>query len=527
MPAQKVIGRGTWIDKLARELVEREQLLGRSLSMVRVESGLGASGVPHLGSLGDAVRAYGVKLALEDQGYGSELVAYSDDLDGLRKVPPGFPKDLGEHLAKPVSLIDDPFGEYDSYGARMSHLLLEGLDALGVQYRFQSARDAYASGLFQEQIHTILMNSERIGAKISEMVSQEKFRYRLPYFPVCGQCRRLYTAEAFEYVPDERKVRYRCRDAKIGSATAPGCGHDGESDIAKDLGKLAWKVEFAARWQALDVRFEAYGKDIMDSVRVNDWVSDSILGYPHPHHIRYEMLLDKGGRKISKSSGNVVTLQRWLRYGTAQSALLLLYKRIGGARELGLEDVPNLMDEYGELEDIYFGRTKVENGARLARSRGLYQYVNLLRPPENPGPRVSYRLLVELCRIFREERQERVAKKLAEYGLREYGAEIRRLVDLAGNYADDFGQEWPEVVLDGSTAKALVDLAHVLTAREDPENLQDTIFAIARSNAVPARDLFRSLYRILLNTDRGPRLGPFIMDIGRHKAGEAIRRHTG
>ena len=132
-------------------------------------------------------------------------------------------------------------------------------------------------------------------------------------------------------------------------------------------------MEFAARWQAFDVRFEAYGKDIMDSVKVNDWVSDEILNFPHPHHVKYEMFLDKGGKKISKSLGNVVTSQVWLKYGTPKSILLLLYKRITGARELGFEDIPDLMDEYNELENIFFGKIKIDNPAKATKLKGLYE----------------------------------------------------------------------------------------------------------------------------------------------------------
>ena len=205
MSKQEIIGKGTWIDKLAWELVEREKTLGRNTKLLKVESGLGASGIPHIGSLGDAVRAYGVKLALENFGYKSELVAYSDDLDGLRKIPEGFPSSLEEHLAKPVSLIPDPFGCHESYGMHMSSLLLEGLDRLDISYEFKRAYDTYQKGLLKEQIHTILINSEKIGNKIEELVGQEKYQKFLPYFPVCSNCNRLYTAEAYEYLQDEKK----------------------------------------------------------------------------------------------------------------------------------------------------------------------------------------------------------------------------------------------------------------------------------------------------------------------------------
>ncbi|NJK77660.1 MAG: lysine--tRNA ligase, partial [Nanoarchaeota archaeon] len=457
MSEQEIFGKGTWIDKLAHELLEREKELGRSLDLLKVESGLGASGVPHIGSLGDAVRAYGVKLALENYGFKSELIAYSDDLDGLRKIPEGFPDNLEKHLAKPVSLIPDPFGCHESYGMHMSSILLDGLDKMGIKYEFRRAKDTYNNGLLKDQIHTILQNSSKIGDKISELVGQEKYQKFLPYFPVCSNCDRLYTAEAFEYLADEKKVRYKCHDAEIGSKMIKGCNHEGEADIAKDLGKLAWKVEFAARWAAFDIRFEAYGKDIMDSVKVNDWVSDEILNFPHPHHIKYEMFLDKGGKKISKSLGNVVTGQKWMEFGSPKSILLLLYKRITGARELGFEDIPALMNEYNELEDIFFGKIKVDNDAKLIKSKGLYEYVNLLNPPKQPGIHVNYRLLVELAKMFKENRVERVTKKLLDYGvIKNSDPEIEKLIELAGNFADEFDQqEKVEVDMDESTKKVL------------------------------------------------------------------------
>ncbi len=527
MSEQTVIGKGTWIDKLASELLEREKSLGRDLDNIRVESGLGASGIPHIGSLGDAVRAYGVKLALENFGYKSELIAYSDDLDGLRKIPEGFPDSLEEHLAKPVSLIPDPFGCHDSYGMHMSSMLLDGLDKVGIQYEFRRAIETYKQGLLKEQIHTILQNSVKIGDKISELVGQEKYQKFLPYFPVCANCSHLYTAESFEYLSDERKVRYRCHDAEIGSKMIKGCGHEGEADIGKDLGKLAWKVEFAARWSAFDIRFEAYGKDIMDSVKVNDWVADEILEYPHPHHVKYEMFLDKGGKKISKSLGNVLTAQRWLEFGTPKSILLLLYKRITGARELGFEDIPSLMNEYNELEDVYFGKIKLDNQAKLVKSKGLYEYVNLLDPPKEAGVHVNYRLLVELGKIFKEKRTERVMKKLLDYGvIKKSTPEIEEVIELAGNFADNFNeQEKQELNINSITKKALKELVIALDGKIDPEDVQNTIYQIAKSNGVQPKDFFKILYQIILGTTRGPKIGPFISDIGRKQVAKTISEY--
>ena len=528
MSDKKIIGKGTWIDKLAYELVEREKSLGRNLELLKVESGLGASGIPHIGSLGDAVRAYGVKMALENFGYKSELIAYSDDLDGLRKIPEGLPKSLEEHLAKPVSLIPDPYGCHDSYGMHMSSILLDGLDKVGIEYKFKRAIDTYKQGLLGEQIHTILQNSTKIGEKISELVGQEKYQKYLPYFPVCANCNRLYTAEAIEYITDERKIKYKCHDAEISSKKIKGCGHEGEADITKDLGKLAWKVEFAARWSAFDIRFEAYGKDIMDSVKVNDWVADEILKTPHPHHVKYEMFLDKGGKKISKSLGNVLTAQKWLEFGSPKSILLLLYKRITGARELGFEDIPSLMNEYNELEDIYFGRIKVDNEAKLTKSKGLYEYVNLLNPPKQSGIHVNYRLVMELAKIFKEDRIERVMKKLIDYGvIKNPDPEVEKLIENAGNFADQYDeQEKIQVEIDDVAKKALKILLDALEDEEEPEDIQNTIYQIAKSNNVQPKDFFKILYQIILGTSRGPKIGPFISDIGRKQVSKMLAAHV-
>jgi len=518
------IGRGTWIDKLASELVAREEALGRDTSMIRVESGLGASGVPHIGSLGDAVRAYGVALALRDMGHRSELVAYSDDMDGLRRVPAGMEgAGLEEQVGRPVSSIGDPDGCHASYGAHMSSLLLGALDALGIEYEHMSAREAYAAGRFAGQAAEILGAAGRIGDHIAGATGQEKFRGALPYWPVCESCGRLYTAVAREHLGGGR-VSYECAGAEIGGRRVDGCGHAGEADAARGPGKLAWKVEFAARWDALDVRFEAYGKDIMDSVMVNDWVSENVLGRAPPHHVRYEMFLDRAGGKISKSSGNVLTPQEWLRYGTPQSLLLLLYKRIAGARRVGVEDVPQLMDELARLERLYFGAEDEPNAERAARLRGLYEYAHLLSPPPERQERAPYGLLVELARAFREDREAIVARRLVEYGtVREPGEALAESIRLAGRYADERaggGAGGSAAEMGEGARAALLEVADALDAGGDAHA---AVREASKRHGVQAREVFRAAYLALIGAPSGPRLGRFVDDIGPSRAAAMIR----
>lgn len=523
-----ILGKGTWIDKIAHDLISRENKLGRDTKLIRVESGLGASGIPHIGSMGDAVRAYGVTLALQNLGYESELIAYSDDMDGLRKIPSGLPDSLHKEIAKPVSEVSDPFGDcHASYGAHMSSLLLEGLDRVGVRYKFQSGTAAYKNNMLSKQIDTILRNSNRLGIGIQAMIGQDKYNQTLPYFPICQNCHRLYVAKAEKYFPEEMKVAYSCLDTRIGNETIKGCRYVGESNINNGNGKLAWKVEFAARWQAFDIRFEAYGKDIMDSVKVNDWVSSDILGYSHPLHLRYEMFLDKVGKKISKSKGNVLTPQMWLEYGTPESLLLLLYKRVTGTRHVSIDDIPSLMDEYDFYEDVYFGNALEENQIKLAKIRGIYEYINHLKPSSSPSKHVPYRLLVQQALLFSAdaERIDRIYGRLAKYGIAaEKNAIMTNKIRLASNWADDQGLQndrRSELDLTQKDKDALRELIQALREFKGKENnndspkiLQSRIFDISRRNEVGIKEFFTILYRILVGADRGPRIGNYVLDLG-------------
>jgi lysyl-tRNA synthetase class 1 len=538
MEEQVVIGKGTWIDKVADTLIKRERKLGRSIDLIRVESGLGASGIPHIGSMADAVRAYGIALALQNFGFKSELIAYSDDMDGLRKIPQGLPFWLQDHLAKPVSSIPDPFGScHSSYGIHMSSLLLEGLDKAGIKYRFQSGREAYKQGILVKQIDTILKNSTKLGQKIAEFVGQDKYTEVIPYFPVCQNCGRLYTAVAQQYLPEQKRVAYICQDTTIGKIPTRGCGNKGEADITKGEGKLAWKVEFAARWQALDIRFEAYGKDIMDSVRVNDWISDEVLSYHHPLHVRYEMFLDKSRKKISKSAGNVLTPQMWLRYGTPESILLLLFKRITGTRHVGLDDVPALMDEYDHYEDVYFGKIKEDNLAKVTKIKGVYEYINKLNPPREPGPHVPYQFIVQQASIFppNSDRDEKVFNRLLKYGLvKEKTDSIMRKVRLASNWADDnmAKDQKFQVLLSDSHLQAVKELIETINqfsglsdTADNAKNLQSKVFDIARANDIDTKEFFTLLYRMFVNADRGPRMGNYLLDLGIDRARSILERY--
>jgi len=522
-----VVGRGTWYDKMAAEVVKRERRLGRSLELLRVESGLGASGLPHVGSLADATRSYAVSLAIGDQGFSSELVAFSDDLDALRRVPQGFDPSLSRYLGYPVTSIPDPSKCHGSFGEHMSALLLEALNACGVQYRHMSGRDAYRRGLLNDQIDILLRNARRIGEIISEEVGQEKYTEVLPYFAICQNCGRL-TTRAYEFIPEEHRVLYACEGIELRGRWLPGCGHKGEADYTSGEGKLSWKVEFAARWAALDIRFEEYGKDIADSVRVNDRICREVLGREPPLHARYEMFLDKSGRKISKSAGNVFTPQVWFRYGSPLSLKLLTLKRFSGTRRLSVVDIPRYMDELDALEDIYFGAKGLADRREEQKLRGLYEYCHNLKPPARPSLHVPYNLLTYLVKVAPAgNRVGYVASMLRRYSYlkAEPPPELHTRVQYAASWAADFEEVREATVsLSPNESAAIRELIETLRAERPENEVQTAIFEIARRNDLDPPGFFQTLYQILLGATQGPRLGPYIIAMGRLNIVQALER---
>jgi lysyl-tRNA synthetase class 1 len=307
-------------------------------------------------------------------------------------------------------------------------------------------------------------------------------------------------------------------------------------DIRRGKGKLAWKVEFAARWQAFDIRFEAYGKDIMDSVRINDWVANEILNYAHPLHVKYEMFLDKIGKKISKSAGNVLTPQTWLRYGTPQSILLLLFKRITGTRHIGIDDIPALMDEYDIYEDVYFGKIKEDNHAKLTKIKGVYEFINHLKPPIEPDVHVPYRVLVHQASLFSgdEKKIDKVYERLRKYGIAKVKTDnLTRKIELAYNWSEDFLEEEKfEIEMKDNYKKAILDLIQAINSftgseqkPEAPKNLQSKVYDTARNNGIDPKELFTLLYKMLINSDRGPRIGNYILDLGIERTNSILKQY--
>jgi lysyl-tRNA synthetase class 1 len=528
--SEKMIGRGTWYDKMAARIIDREQKLGRSLDLIRTEMGIAASGFPHIGNLSDAARSFAVTLALREQGYNSELIAFADDKDGLRKVPAGLPNSLEEHLGCPVTDIPDIYGCHKSYGEHMALLLREALDKCGIEYKFISGTEVYKKGLFNKEIEAILSNAKKVGEIVREEVGQEKFLEALPYFAVCENCGRIYTTKAYDFLPEESKVLYGCEGMEVKGRWLEGCGHKGEVDYRKGDGKLSWKGEFAVRWKALDIRFEAFGKEVADSVRVNDRICREIFDWEPPSHAKYELFLDKSGKRMSKSAGVVFTPQTWFKYGSPQSLMLLLLKRFVGARPLDVTDIPPYMNEMDYLEDVYFGKKTVKDEKELTKLRGLFEYCWVMKPPSKPSVTVPYNLLTFLAKMAPKGNEEKfIVEKLRSYGYLQENQmlddDLRKRVEYASNWARDFEEikETP-VALASEEKEALREFVEVLKVEGDAEKIQNAVFNTAKNHGMQAADFFRIIYSVLIGVPQGPRLGPYVLAMGKQNVIDALNR---
>lgn len=527
-----------WLDKAAEQIVEREIKLKRKIKTFRTESGLGASGFPHIGSFGDVVRNFAVSLALKDHGVKSELIAYSDDFDGLRKVPLTLPNWLEKYIGVPVSNIPDPFGNcHNNFGEHMRSLLSESLDSAGIEYNHHSATEDYKKGIFNKNIEILLLNAEKIGEIVKKLTGQEKFLKALPFFPVCEKCGKIYTTRSYELLQKEHKVLYACDQEFTGKnlntgkkIIVKGCGHEGEASYFNGNGKVSWKAEFAMRWEELKIVFEALGKDILDAVKVNDEISREIMKFEPPLHVVYEMFLDKSGKKISKSYGNVFTPQVWFNYGSPKSLILLMLKRFEGTRELDVTDIPKYMDELNRLGKIYFGLEMAKDVRKLVNSKRLFEYVNFLKPGARPSLYVPYNTMLEIARIVPEKNQVKFAlEKLKELGIVEKAStalrkDIVSMLEFAKGWLRDFGEKKVITEISKRERTSIEELIETIRKEKDGERLQTRIFEIAKNNGIKPAKFFGLVYKMILESERGPRLGPYILEIGKEEIIEKLEQ---
>ncbi|QAY76759.1 lysine--tRNA ligase [Sphingosinicella sp. BN140058] len=498
-----------WPYEEARKLLKRYPN-GPDKGEIVFETGYGPSGLPHLGTFQEVARTLMVRHALTEMAdWPTRLIAFSDDMDGMRKVPPGVPNQemMLAHIDEPLSRVPDPYGcDHASYAAHNNNLLREFLDRFGFDYEFLSSSDCYGSGRFDAALRQVLRTYDEIMGVMLPTLREERRKTYSPVLPVSRISGKVLQV-AIEVIDAEAGlVRY----------VEPETGESVDQSIFGGGAKLQWKVDWAMRWAALGVDYEMAGKDLIDSVIQSSKIA-RILGARPPEGFNYELFLDENGEKISKTKGNGVTIDEWLTYAPPESLAFYIYREPKKAKQLSFGVIPKAVDEYYQFLAAY---------ADQPIDKKLGNPVHHIHAGEVPGvrPPVSFALLLNIASLPGVGNRETIWSFLQRYnpGLSaEANPELDRLVGYAVAYGSRFVA--PSLRRRPPTAQevpALRELDALLAqddgtgrADEDPAAvLQNHVYEIGKSHygKEGLRDWFKVLYETLLGSDQGPRMGSFI-----------------
>jgi lysyl-tRNA synthetase class 1 len=491
-----------WPFEEARRLRDRYRDGPPAKGHVLFETGYGPSGLPHIGTFGEVARTTMIRRAFElVSDIPTRLICFSDDMDGMRKVPENVPNQemLRANLQKPLTSVPDPFGEYESFGAHNNAMLRRFLDTFGFEHEFVSATDFYRSGRFDAVLRRA---AERYDALMQVMLGSLREERQASYsifLPISPQSGRVL------YVP--------LKQVNAAEGTITFDDEDGTETTLPVTGgnvKLQWKPDFGARWAALDVDFEMYGKDHSTNTPIYDAICE-ILGGRAPEHFTYELFLDDKGEKISKSKGNGLTIDEWLRYADPETLAYFMYGKPKTAKRLHFDVIPKNVDEYQQQLRAFGGQ---DLGQRLASP---VWHIHRGQPPAADMP-VSFAMLLNLASAANAQDEGVLWGFIRRYApgtSPEANPGLDAAVGHAVRYYEDFVR--PAKVYraaDPKEAAALSDLRDRLAAGEggaDAEGLQNLVFAVGNAHGFePLRAWFAAIYEVLLGEKQGPRFGGFI-----------------
>ncbi|HKQ95460.1 MAG TPA: lysine--tRNA ligase [Aestuariivirgaceae bacterium] len=508
-----------WPFEEARKLVDR--IAGSGKTEVLFETGYGPSGLPHIGTFGEVARTTMVRRAFETlSAVKTRLICFSDDMDGLRKVPDNIPNRemVATHLGRPLTRIPDPFGKYESFGHHNNAMLRRFLDGFGFDYEFASATDYYRSGRFDAALLRVLEVYDDIMAIMLPSLREERAATYSPFLPVHPE-----TGIVMQVPIEERRP---------ATATIvwidPATGRRFETPVTGGHAKLQWKPDWGMRWYALGVDYEMSGKDLIDSVKLSAAITRALGGDP-PAGFNYELFLDEKGQKISKSKGNGLTIDEWLRYASPESLQLFMYNRPREAKRLYFDVIPRTVDEYYQHLSA-FGRQD-----RKQQLSNPIWHIHAGDPPRVDMP-LSFSLLLNLvsaCNASDRDVLWGFIRRHVPGTSPETHPELDRLVGYAVNFYDDFVRPAKKYrPPDAVEREALASLSAALGGLAQgatPEDIQSTLYDVGRAvpryqdfaakgatSERPGVSLawFNALYQILLGEERGPRFGSFVALFG-------------
>jgi lysyl-tRNA synthetase, class I len=456
------------------------------------QCGFGASGLPHMGTFGEAARPTIVRnafRALTEDAIPTKLIVFSDDMDGLRKIPDNVPNRqmLEEDRDKPVTKVRDPFGEHESFGHHNNARLRAFLDGFGFDYEFLSSTDCYTSGRFDPVLLRVLERFDQIQAIMLPTLGEERRATYSPFLPISPRTGRVLQAPTLERNLAKGTIVFPDEDGVATEVPVTG-GHV----------KLQWRPDWAARWTALEVDFEASGKDLVDSVRVSNRVCQALGGTP-PEAFHYELFMDEQNQKISKSKGNGLTMEEWLRYGTPESLTYYMYQSPKSAKRLYFDVIPKATDEYlSHLDALNRRRAEGDNGAQIDNPAW---HVHRGAPPQKGSP-VSFSLLLNLVSAADASTKEILWGFLSRYipgATPQTEPLLDKLAGYAINYYEDFVRPAkrfrPPDARERAAMEALVARLRALPAGADAETIQNEVFEVGKAAGFdPLRLWFAALY---------------------------------
>jgi lysyl-tRNA synthetase, class I len=514
-----------WPYEEARKLLKRWPAGKPAGDPVIFETGYGPSGLPHIGTFNEVARTSFVRHAYTEltAGAATRLIAFSDDMDGLRKVPDNVPDQqmLTANLGKPLTQIPDPFGTHESFAHHNNALLRSFLDRFAFDYEFLSATDCYASGRFDAVIRKVLRAWDAIMGVMLPTLREDRRKTYSPVLPISPSTGRVLQVPVEVIDAEAGLIAFDDQDGSRVQQSAFG-----------GAAKLQWKVDWAARWVALGVDYEMAGKDLIESVVQSGKIA-RILGGSPPEGFNYEMFLDENGEKISKSKGNGLTLEEWLRYGSEPSLAFYIYREPRRAKSLHIGVIPRAVDEYWQFLGQYPGQP-VEQ-----KLGNPVHHIHRGKVPEKALP-VTYGLLLNLVSlpgVADKQTAWRFVQRYAPGTSPDTDPELDELIGLAVNYARDFVV--PMLQRRAPTeaeADALRDLDSELANLPNDasaENIQTQVFEVGKKHygKENLRAWFQALYETLLGSSQGPRMGSFIalygIDNSRKLIAEALAMPRG
>ena len=500
----------------ARKVLKRVGGKTPEKGYVLCETGYGPSGLPHIGTFAEVLRTTMVRRAFERlSDIPTELFAFSDDMDGMRKVPDNIPDGdkLEEFLHLPLSAVPDPFGTHESFAAHNNARLCSFLDDYGFDYTFVSATECYKSGKFDAALQKMLEAYDEVQSIMLPTLGKERRKTYSPFLPVCGETGHVLQVPVVERDVDAGTIIYQREDGKLVETLITG-GHC----------KLQWKPDWAMRWFALLVDYEMSGKDLIDSVKQSNKITRALGGRP-PESYTYELFLDENGEKISKSRGNGLTMEEWLAYAPKDTLAYFMFGKPTTAKRLFFDVIPKTVDEYLS----HLGKFEKENEA--AQLKNAVWHVHNGEPPREEVP-LSFNVLLNLASACNTEDREVLWGFIARYApdaSPEANPILDELVGFAIRYYMDFVKPYKRYrTADDRERAALMALVVGLEGLPEgasAQEAQNKVYEVGKQfEFEPLRNWFRALYEILFGQEQGPRLGSFIALYGIDEMIELIQR---